>query len=132
MEEKEFENEAILHDLLASYLDLLPGDQIDPEEPRKWIVIDREVGIPEEEAGGEEFSLDLLLLDQDGIPTFVECKRAADPRLRRKVVAQMLDYAANGTKYWTIDRLRQRAAEYAEKNGQSLDVKLRELLNTDD
>jgi len=38
--------------------------------------------------------LDHLLLDQDGIPTFVECKRASDTRIRREVVAQMLDYAA--------------------------------------
>ena len=40
----------------------------------------------------------------------VECKRASDTRTRREVVAQMLDYAANGTQYWPIDRLRQAAA----------------------
>ncbi|MCM8765713.1 MAG: hypothetical protein NC920_02555 [Candidatus Omnitrophica bacterium] len=132
MEEKEFEKETILHELLASYPDLLPGDQIDPEDPRRWLVVDREVGIYEEEAGSEEFSLDLLLLDQDGIPTFVECKRASDTRSRREVVAQMLDYAANGSKYWTINKLRQRAAEFAEKIGQPLDQRIRELINTDD
>ena len=51
------------------------------------------------------WSLDHLFLDQEGIPTFVECKRSTDTRARREVVAQMLDYAANGLQYWSMERI---------------------------
>ena len=47
-----------------------------------------------------------LFLDQDGIPTLVEVKRQTDTRLRREVVGQMLDYAANAVLHWSSDRLR--------------------------
>lgn len=40
------------------------------------------------------------------MPTFVEVKRASDTRSRREVVAQMLDYAANGSVFWTPEQLR--------------------------
>lgn len=35
-----------------------------------------------------------------GFPVLVELERATDTRLRREVVGQMLDYAANGTAHW--------------------------------
>jgi hypothetical protein len=47
-----------------------------------------------------------LAVDQDAVPTFVEVKRACDTRARREVVAQMLDYAANGSVFWTPGQLR--------------------------
>ncbi len=40
------------------------------------------------------------------MPTFVEVKRASDTRSRREIVAQMLDYAANGSVFWTPGQLR--------------------------
>jgi hypothetical protein len=90
------------------------------------------MGVPGDEASGDRWSLDHLFLDQDAIPTFVECKRASDTRGRREVVAQMLDYAANGVEYWSMDRLRQSAAETARAQGQPLDQLLLKLLGTDD
>ncbi len=75
--------------------------------------------------------LDHLFLDQDGIPTFVECKRASDTRTRREVVAQMLDYAANGTEYWSMECIRQAATETAQGQGIDLDEKIAELLRVD-
>ena len=50
--------------------------------------------------------MDHLFIDQDAIPTFVEVKRSSDTRIRREVVGQMLDYAANAIKYWSIDTIR--------------------------
>src|SRR5260370_39740228 len=47
-----------------------------------------------------------LGVEQDAVPTFVEVKRASDTRSRREVVAQMLDYAANGSVFWTPGQLR--------------------------
>lgn len=37
---------------------------------------------------------------------FVEVRRASDTRSRREVVAQMLDYAGNGSVFWTPEQLR--------------------------
>ncbi|MCA9438970.1 MAG: hypothetical protein KC978_24510, partial [Candidatus Omnitrophica bacterium] len=44
-------------------------------------------------------------LDQDGIPTLVEVKRSTDTRIRREVVGQMLDYAANAVVYWSVEKI---------------------------
>jgi hypothetical protein len=85
--------------LLEQYPELLAGELIDPEEPRRWILVAREIGIPNEADSTGWWSADHLFLDQDGIPTIVEVKRQTDTRLRREVVGQMLDYAANAVAY---------------------------------
>ena len=46
------------------------------------------------------------VLDQDAVPTLVEVKRSTDSRIRREVVGQMLDYAANAVAYWPVENLR--------------------------
>lgn len=132
LEETQYVREEILQKLLAEYPDLLPGDQIDPENPRRWFLVSRELAIPGDESENGRWSLDHLFLDQDGIPTFVECKRSTDTRNRREVVAQMLDYAANGIEYWSIDKLRQAAAETARQQNQILDEVLYALLDGND
>ena len=43
----------------------------------------------------------------------------------------MLDYAANGLAYWSMDRLRQKAAETLDATDQSLDDKITELLGAE-
>src|SRR5215467_3553505 len=98
--------EAELQELLAGHVDLLPGAQINRDSPRRWLLVKREAGIPNHESGGMWWSVDHLLVDQDAVPTFVEVKRASDTRARREVVAQMLDYAANGSAFWQPDQLR--------------------------
>lgn len=74
--------------------------------PRRWLLVKREAGIPDREAGGSRWSLDHLFIDQEAVPTLVEVKRSDDTRIRREVVGQMLDYAANGVVYWPAERLR--------------------------
>lgn len=130
LEETGYVAESVLQRLLVDYPDLLAGDQIDPENPRRWLLVCREMGVPDDIDAGGRWSLDHLFLDQDGIPTFVECKRADDTRVRREVVAQMLDYAANGIEYWSMDRLRQSAAEMAQTREASLDEEIEALLDT--
>ncbi len=129
MKETSYEKEQDLQALLAAYPDLIPGDQIDFENPRRWLLVARELGVPGSDEETGRWSLDHLFLDQDGIPTFVECKRSSDTRSRREVVAQMLDYAANGTSYWKMDSLRQSAAETAQKDGKSLDDEILKLID---
>jgi hypothetical protein len=132
MTETSYVTEDDLQALLADYPDLLPGDQINFEEPRRWILVARELRVPGSEDESGRWSLDHLFLDQEGIPTFVECKRATDTRGRREVVAQMLDYAANGIVYWQMDSLRQAAAETAQRSGKSLDEEILNLINSAD
>lgn len=132
LEETGYVTENVLQEFLADYPDLLPGDQIAPEDPRRWLLVAREMGVPGDVTETGRWSLDHLFLDQEGIPTFVECKRATDTRARREVVAQMLDYAANGIEYWSMDRLRQAAAETAQKQGKSLDEEIARLTGQDE
>jgi len=101
-----YDAEAELQELLAGHVDLLPGAQINRDGPRRWLLVKREAGIPNQEGGGAWWSVDHLVVDQDAVPTFVEVKRASDTRARREVVAQMLDYAANGSAFWLPEQLR--------------------------
>ena len=105
LREQAYDSEALLQELLANYPSLLAGDQIDPSQPRRWLLIAREAGVPGEQGGGVRWAVDHLFLDQDAVPTLVEVKRSSDTRIRREVVGQMLDYAANAVVYWPVDHL---------------------------
>ena len=63
------------------------------------------------------WSVDHLFLDQDAVPTLVEVKRSSDTRIRREVVGQMLDYAANGVVYWPLEQLRELFVRQCERDG---------------
>lgn len=117
--------------LLARFPELLVGDQIDPQEPRRWILVKREQAISTGEAGSPTWSIDHVFLDQDGIPTLVEIKRKEDSRLRREVVGQMLDYAANCSAYWTLETLQTGFENTCRETGQSSDALLAGLLGAD-
>src|SRR5947208_2073016 len=60
----------------------------------------RERAGPTSAESGAAYWMGHLFVDADGVPTLVEVKRATDTRIRREVVGQMLDYAANGARYW--------------------------------
>jgi hypothetical protein len=106
MNQAPYDSEDLLQSLLENYPDLLAGDQIDSTNPRRWLLVRREMGIPGDDGGSDRWSVDHLFLDQDAIPTLVEVKRSTDTRIRREVVGQMLDYAANAVAYWPIEQLR--------------------------
>src|SRR5262249_18990480 len=73
--------------------------------------------LPDKQDGGGRWSVDHLFLDQDAIPTLVEVKRQSDTRIRREVVGQMLDYAANAVVYWPIEKLRATFEANCEQEG---------------
>lgn len=106
MKEEPYASEDLLQRLLVDYPDLLAGDQMNAAEPRRWLLIKREAGVPGEAGGTDRWSVDHLFLDQDAIPTLIEVKRSSDTRIRREVVGQILDYAANAVMYWPVDHLR--------------------------
>ncbi|MFE6165651.1 hypothetical protein ACFQ7F_42875 [Streptomyces sp. NPDC056486] len=100
MEPAGFETEAEFQELLARHPRILDFGSLADGRPLRLVLVAREMGVPTSPEAGTTFSLDHLFVDADGVPTLVEVKRASDTRIRREVVGQMLDYAANGARYW--------------------------------
>jgi len=121
MNERKYDSEDLLQSLLENYPKLLAGSQINPSNPRRWLLIRREMEIPDKEQGAGRWSIDHLFLDQDGVPTLVEVKRSSDTRTRREVVAQMLDYAANSIKFWEINDIISSFQDTCEQRGDDPD-----------
>ncbi len=129
MEEAPYDSEQILQELLAKHPDLLAGEQIDSDKPRRWLLVSREMAVPDEDDGAARWSLDHLFLDQDAIPTLVEVKRSNDSRIRRKVVGQMLDYAANAVVYWPVEEIKSKFEARCERARENPEDVLGEFLD---
>jgi len=111
-----FEKEDTLQELVAKFPRLLSGDEGSSAEPSQWLFVAREMGIPSEENQPNRWSVDHLFLDRSGVPTLVEVKRSEDTRIRREVVGQMLDYAANASIFWPMETIRNSFSETCEAN----------------
>ena len=129
MKQESYKSENVFQQFLADYPNLLAGDQIDSQQPRRWLLIAREVGIPAQQDGANQWSLDHLFIDQDGIPTLVEVKRSTDTRIRREVVGQMLDYAANAVVYWPVEEIISRFEQTCEAQGSDNEEMLNRFLS---
>ena len=104
-----YDRESILQQLLADHPDLVVAGNADS----RLLLVAKEQGIPDADGGYDRWSLDHLFVDTHATPTLVEVKRATDTRIRREVVGQMLDYAANGVKHWPQGSLRERFEQTA-------------------
>lgn len=91
-----YDAEEVLQGLVEKHPDLLAGGQMTPADPRRWLLVKREHSVHDSQVSNARWSVDHLFVDQDAVPTLVEVKRSTDTRIRREVVGQMLDYAANG------------------------------------
>jgi hypothetical protein len=131
MRAERYDSEDRLQELLARYPDLLAGSQMTGGGPRRWMLVCREAGIPKQDGGADQWSADHLFLDQEGVPTIVEVKRSTDTRIRREVVGQMLDYAANAVRYWPAERLRADHEAACGAEGRRPEEALTELLGPD-
>jgi hypothetical protein len=123
--EQAYEAEDVLQGLLAKHPDLLPGEAMNPDEPRRFLLVRREASV----AG---MSLDHLFIDQDAVPTLVETKRGTNTQVRREVVSQMLDYAANAAGEWSADKLSGWLEERCGNEGLAVEDVLTELDHTFD
>src|SRR5438874_3436709 len=124
----EFVKEDDFQQLLEKYPSLLSRNQTHSGDPRRWLLIKREKSVPAEDGGSGRWSVDHLFVDRDGIPTLVEVKRQSDTRLRREVVGQMLDYAANAVVYWPIEQLRAEFEQSCAANGTNPEEEIRDRL----
>jgi len=127
LEGEPYNSEDLLQSLLEDYPKLIPGSQINPDNPCRWLLVTREKTIADDNKH-IRWALDHLLLDQDGIPTLIEVKRSSDTRLRREVVGQMLDYAAHASIHWSVEEIIKTFEKDCTKKGIDSDVKLAEFL----
>ncbi|MBP2046822.1 hypothetical protein [Methanobacterium aggregans] len=110
--EEQHRNENDFQSLIKEHPELIPGDQIDSENPRRWIVVGREIK-----------NMDVFLLDQDGIPTIVEVKKIDNNEIHRLVVAQLLDYGSKLFSH-TVEEIRENIRKYSP-------VDLKDFLNNE-
>ncbi len=130
LDEAEYDSEDLLQTILTEHPDLLGGEQINPDSPRRFLLVAREMPV-HDGTGVGRWSLDHLFLDQDGIPTLIEVKRSSDSRIRREVVGQMLDYAANSTAHWPSGWVRSKFEEVCRRDGENASSKLQDFLGHD-
>jgi hypothetical protein len=95
---------------LADNPELLAGEEMEPDDPRRFLLVRREAPV----AG---LALDHLFVDQEAVPTFVETKKASNRETRRQVVAQMLDYASEAAITWSGDMLKGWFEQRCESSG---------------
>ena len=133
MTERRFDTEAALQRLIAQHPELLAGEQINPHDPPRWILVRREKGIADSpDANLARWAVDHLLVDQHAVPTLVEVKRGDSRELRRTVVGQMLEYAAHAWRTWSTDELRNLVERQAEEQETTAQELLAELLDEED
>ncbi len=125
VDEQPFELEDDLQELLAKHPRLLGN-------VRRWLLVTREKGVADAPDGAGRWSLDHLFVDQDAVPTLVEVKRGSNTQIRREVVGQMLDYAANGSQFWTEDEIRDAFEREQGGSGEPADAVLQEFLREED
>lgn len=106
MKPTDYLSEAELQDLLEQHPELLDGCASDGRE-LQLLLIKREMPVQDHD-GNQRWSMDHFFICSDCVPTLVEVKRSANPQVRREVVGQMLDYAANGAAYWPIESIQER------------------------
>lgn len=133
LEPARFENEDELQSLVARYPELVARSIDENPDSPGWLLVEREAGITFDEGDARtRWSLDHLCVDADGVPTLIEVKRASDPRIRREVIAQLLDYAASFRADWSGSRLRDSWIATTERAGSDPTQQLSSFLESTD
>ena len=107
--------EDALQTFLEKYPQIIPGKQIDPDDPPHFVLLRREMPV-----GG--WSLDHLYVDQRAILTLVETKLFQNPESRREVIGQIIEYAAKAIESWAGGAARQKAMEFWSSQNPQRDI----------
>ena len=91
--EQNFENEAALQNILYQSPEIIPVEKLGENVLKPKLFI-KEAGLP-----GSGYT-DLIGIDEKGGITIIECKLATNTDIRRKVIGQVLEYAAY---LWQMD-----------------------------
>jgi hypothetical protein len=124
---KAYESEGVLQALIAQHPEILAGE--DPGRPELMLVKQEAPIQPEQDSG---LSLDHLYLDGGGVPTLVEVKQGANREVRRQVVGQLLDYAANARGSLSVERMQEWLQEAARASGTTAEALLANRLGVED
>jgi hypothetical protein len=106
LRQSSYDSEDVLQTALAEHPEVLAGSTTAGDTDSGLLLLRREVSVSGQ-GGSAPFSLDHLFLDGDAVPVLVEVKRSSDSRVRREVVGQMLDHAANALTHWPVEVLQQ-------------------------
>ena len=115
-----------MQDLVARFPELIS------DSPGDLLLIKREQAVEDSMDGSGRWSIDHLFVTRDAVPVLVELKRAVDTRLRREVVGQMLDYAANASAYWQTSMLAESFAATARLAGNEPEALLAAFIGSAD
>lgn len=131
LHEEPYATEKLLQSYLSRYPNILSGDDRGLSSVRRWLLVSEEQAVPDREGGEDRWAVDHLFLDEDAIPTLIEVKRSSDTRIRREVVGQMLDYAANAVVYWPIEGIRAKFEARCARDGRDPSEVLTEVFASD-
>lgn len=106
----EFPTEKQLDGYIERYPDLLASALSSDERELRFILVETQAPIDDPESRSGRWAADALFLDQYGVLTIVEDKLSGNPEIRRKIIGQMIEYAANLLETLTVDGLQQRLA----------------------
>lgn len=119
-------NEDSLQELIGRFPEVISGDG------DALLLVQREKSVPDQIDGSARWSLDHLFVTRGGVPVLVEVKRAVDTRIRREVIGQLLDYAANGVAYWRPGTLAEAFAQQCSISALDPELELARFLNGED
>lgn len=119
-------NEDAMQALVAKHPELITDGDGD------LLLVRREQPIADSGETAGRWSLDHLFVTRAGVPVLVELKRASDTRIRREVVGQMLDYAANATAYWKAGQIAEACASTLAASGVDAETALSDFLEGTD
>jgi hypothetical protein len=88
-------NEDEIQQMIANHPEMVTGSD------DKLLLIERECSVSDKIDGSGRWSLDHLFVTRDSKPVLVEVKQASNTQLRREVVGQLLEYAANAVVHWS-------------------------------
>lgn len=113
--------EVTLQEFITNYPELIPSAEIDNLNPPKFLVITSEASL-------SLGSMDILLIDDKGIPTVVETKLEDNRETRRAVLAQGLEYLAHLKSEWPAERFFEEATKFWAKRNIDLESVTEEKL----
>lgn len=93
-------NEDEIQRMIADHPEMVTGSD------DRLLLIERECSIADKSEGGGRWALDHLFVTRDARPVLVEVKQASNTQLRREVVGQIVEYAANAVMHWNRETIR--------------------------
>ncbi len=116
-----FAIESELDTLIGNVPHLLSAALSTENRKLRFLLIDKQVSIDDEDGGRTgRWSADLMFIDNEGVVTIVEDKLSRNPEIRRKIVGQAIEYAANVSSTWSADRIRDRLEQGRDEESESV------------